>query len=197
MEQTNFFNTFSVQILGNDVDSPYQLLIKGNGGDQVLLDLTQQQVRMLNSRFSRTYLKRCRAERIYDAIDNAANCVQLEEIARTYSLCDACDFTNINLYGLKRVLKVVVDVLYRYPKLRSKICYLGSPKGYTAAMQRMAHGDVNILRDFALQYICEENVARDLGALMRNLIGTWFSSDTYIAMAVHAFGMFDAVLFAM
>ena len=63
-------------------------------------------------------------------------------------------------------------------------------------MKRMTRGDVDILRDFALQYICEETVARNLGALMQNLINDQIGhADSYIALAVHAFGMFDAVLF--
>lgn len=186
---------WTVQMHANDLAHPYRFTVQGVGGEQAELLLTVQQMKLLNARFSRSYLKRCRAERIIDAIENASNYRQLEEIARSYSLCDACDFADINIYGLKRVLKVVVNVLYRYPKLRSKMCYLGSPRGYNAAMERMMRGDTSVLHDFALQYICEESVARRLGVLMRNLIGSMLShSESYIAMAIFAFGMFDAVL---
>lgn len=185
----------SVRIQATDLAHPYQMTFTGVGGEVLQLDLTPQQMTLLNARFSREYLKRCRAERIYDAIENAVNYKQLEELARNYSLCDFCDFATINIYGLKRFLRVVVDVLYRYPKLRSKMCYLGSPKGYSAAMDRMASGDVEVLRGFALQYICEERAARQFGTMMRRLVDAFLSChDRYIAMAVYAFGMFDAVL---
>jgi len=196
--QPDAFNmrNWTVQVHASELAChPYQMTFTGVGGDMLRLELSEQQMKLLNARFSREYLKRCREERIYDAIENAANYKQLEEIARSYSLCDICDFENINLYGLKRVLRVVVNVLYRYPKLRSKMCYLGSPKGYAAAMRRMMCGDVSILRDFSLQYICEETVARQFGVMMQHLVDSMLSvHESYIAMAVYAFGLFDAVL---
>ena len=127
MEPTKPLGSFSVQILENSIDHAYQLLIQGSGGDRVVLDLTLQQIKLLNARFSRAYLKRCKAERIYEAIDDASNCAQLEEIARSYSLCDACDFGNINLYGLNVCSRWWSTVSTAIPSCEAK-CAISAPR---------------------------------------------------------------------
>lgn len=172
-----------------------QLTLTAEETDSVTLILDRQQYSMLNSRFSRQYLALCKEERMYEQIDAAPNCRQLENLVRKYSLCDVCDFSDINLYGVKRALKVLVRVLYRYPKLRSKLCYIGSPNGYFSKMDSLAWGDKDVLKDFGLQYICQSDIAIKLGRMMKVIArNAVTSSNDYVAMAVNAFGLFDAVL---
>ena len=116
-----------------------------DGTEPVTLLLDRQQYSMLNSRCSRQYLALCKEDRMYEQIDAAANCQQLENLVRRYSICDVCDFSDINLYGVKRALKVLVRVLYRYPKLRSKLCYIGSPNKYLSKMDNLARGEESVL----------------------------------------------------
>lgn len=163
--------------------------------EPVTLFLDRQQYSMLNSRCSRQYLMLCKEDRMHEQIDAAANCQQLENLVRRYSICDVCDFSDINLYGVKRALKVLVKALYRYPKLRSKLCYIGSPNGYLSQMDNLAWGDHSVLKDFGLQYICQTDIAIKLGRMMKVVArGAMSKSDDYVAMAVNAFGLFDAVL---
>ena len=161
----------------------------------VTLVLDKQQNSLLQNRLVRQYLVLISEARIIDMIDKAPKYQELENIARKYSLCDVCDFSDINVYGAKRALKVIVNTLYRYPKLRGKFCYIGSPDGYLRQMERLAAGDMQVLRDFGLQYICEKNISLKLGKMMQHVARSVMEGDrTYIAMAVSAFGLFDAIL---
>lgn len=161
----------------------------------VTLVMDRQQNTLLQNRFVRQYLVLISESRLIDMIDKAPNYSELERVARKYSLCDVCDFSDINIYGAKRALKVIVNTLYRYPKLRGKFCYIGSPEGYLRQMERLAAGDMQILRDFGLQYICEKSISHKLGEMMRHVARSVLEGDrTYIAMAVSAFGLFDAIL---
>lgn len=162
----------------------------------VTLNLTLHQSRLIKSRFERQFYIRCKEERMIGFIDEAANYRELEDLAKKYGLADICDFSDINLYGIKRMLKVIVNALYRYPKLRRKFCFLGSHDGYMRAIGRLCEGDVSILRSFGLEYICSEKMAKDLGYFLLELMKPMLlTEESYIATAVSAFGFFDAILF--
>lgn len=178
---------------GDDVLYDYRLVSEGT--DAVVLRLNKQQHSLLEKRVVRQYLVLCNEARLYDMIENAPNYKELENIARKYSLCDTCDFSDINIYGVKRILRVVVRSLYKYPKLRGKLCYIGSPCRYLKKMEQLESGNLDILKDFGIQYICRTDIAVQLGALMRKVASSVLSKqDSYIALAVYAYGLFDAVL---
>ena len=183
------------QIKIDAMGGPCKLTLCGYGSDKVVLDLSPAQVELLNARFIRSFMVRCRKEKIFAEIDDAPNCDALELLARRYGLCDACEFSDINLYGVKRILKVVVDVLYKYPRLRSRFCYIGSHAGFKEKVERLRSGDAAMLREFNLHYICDRETAIALGSLAYNVMDTVMAEhDSYIAMAVSMFGFFDAVL---
>ena len=172
-----------------------RLTLNSTEGGSVTLVLDRHQYSLLNKRFVRQFLVLCSETRLVEMIDKASKYQELESIAKKYSLCDSCDFSDINIYGAKRALKVFVRILYKYPKLRGKFCYIGSPIGYQKKMERLASGDVEILKEFGLQYICEEKISLQLGVLMSKLAKSIVDGDdSYIAMAVSAYGLFDAVL---
>lgn len=162
----------------------------------ITLNLTLHQTKLIKSRFERQFYIRCKEERMIYFIEEAANYRELEGLAKKYGLCDLCDFSDINLYGIKRMLRVIVTSLYRYPKLRQKFCFLGSHDGYMRAIDRLCMGDVSILHSFGLEYICSEKMAKDLGFFLSGLMKPMLlTEESYIATAVSAFGFFDAILF--
>jgi hypothetical protein len=189
------FSTKDVKINGMGEGPTCRVTFRGNGSDQVVLDLTPTQVDLLNARFIRSFMIRCRKERIFDEIENATDGDALELVARRYGLCDTCEFSDLDLYGVKRLLMVVVELLYKYPRLRSRFCYIGSHAGFKAKVDRLRMGDAAMLREFALHYICDRETTKALGALAYNAMEALMSAhDSYIATAVSMFGLFDAVL---
>ena len=173
----------------------YRFTLNGVGGESVDLELSEQQVKLILSRFDRAFFKRCKKEIILSAIDDAHNTSELEAIAKKYYLCDACSFADINLYGVKRILKVLVEALYRYPKLRSKLCFIGTHHTLGQLFERMEGGDEEVLRYFNLHYVCTSENARKLGHIIHNILDSLISDhEGYIATAMCAFGLFDALL---
>ncbi|MBD5092476.1 MAG: hypothetical protein HDT36_03745 [Clostridiales bacterium] len=174
----------------------YSLTLKDvDGRDSVVLELNKEQFSLIESRRMRSFYVRCKKERILQDIDDAANYMELEAIARKYYLCDACAFNDINLYGVKRMLKVIVDVLYKYPKLRSRLCFIGTHHEMEKLIVQMEQGNVDALNKFNLQYICTKENAEKLGGMVHKMLTDVIANHKqYIAMAICAFGLFDAVL---
>ena len=182
--------------LNNFAEAPVCVMtIKGERWDTVL-HLSEHQMRLINSRFERQFYNRCREDRLIGFIDYAPNREELELIAKKYGIADICIFSDINLYGIKRLLKVIVSVLYRYPRLRSRMSYLGTHSGYIGAVERLRAGDTAVLKDFGLEYICSEEMAKDLGRQLASSVEPIEAEGgNHIATAVSAFGFFDAILF--
>ena len=173
----------------------YRYTLNGVGGESVELELTEKQMELMFSRFDRAFFVRCKKDVILQAIDRAKNTAELEMLAKKHYLCDACAFDDINIYGVKRVLKVVVEALYRYPKLRSKLCFIGTHQRLEQLFSQMEHGDQEVLKSFNLQYICTEQNAVKLGHIIRNILASLIvNHEGYVATAMCAFGLFDALM---
>ena len=160
------------------------------------LFLNSTQAELFNARMNRQFFKRTREENVLALIDEAPNYKALEEVAEKYGFADYCDFSDINLYGIKRLLKVVVGILYRYPRLRSRFCFLGSHNGYKKAIDLLLEGDTHVLQRFNLSHIATPEIVRVLGGMADDMIeGLVRSPESYVATAITAFGFFDAMLF--
>lgn len=173
----------------------YRLTLNGVDGERVELELTENQLELINSRFDRAFFVRCKKEIILQAIDDARNTAALEALAKKYYLCDACAFDDINVYGVKRVLKVVVEALYRYPKLRAKLCFIGTHQRLERLFNKMEKGDEEVLKSFNLQYICTKENAEKLGRIIKNILKSMIDNhEGYVATAMCAYGLFDALM---
>ncbi len=171
------------------------LTVYGNDGNKATLELNEKQCALIESRMNRSFYIRCRKEKILSEIDGADNYTALEDIAKKYYLCDACSFEGIDLYGVQRILKVVVETLYKYPKLRSKLCFIGTHHEFERLIVKMEQGDREVLNDFNLQYICTEENATKLGSVIHGLLTQLINDhEDYVATAMCAFGLFDAIL---
>lgn len=173
----------------------HKLTICGINNEEVILELNDKQVALMESRSTRSFYKRCKKEHILNAIWNAVNYKELEEIANKYFLCDICRLNGINFVGLKRVMKAVVEILYKYPKLRSKLCYIGTHQEYEKILCRLEQGEKEVLKDFNLQYIFTEEKAKEIGSLLHHALTVLMeNSEVYVATAMCALGLFDAIL---
>lgn len=173
----------------------FHLTLCGVNNEKVTLKLKEQQYALIKSRIERYFYFRCAKDKILGEIDCASNNATLENIAKKYYLCDACSFDDINLYGAKRLLKVIVEVLYKYPKLRSKLCFIGTHHAMEKLLIKMKQGVKEILNDFNLQYICSAENAEKLGGIVHSILTRLIDEhDGYVATAMCAFGLLDAVL---
>ena len=176
--------------------SPYTFTVQDSRGNRVTLNLTKQQMSLIEARFKRNFYIKCKEEALIYYINNANTTEELEAVAKKYDLSDCCDFSDINIFGIKRMLKVVAKCLYRYPKIRSNFCFLGTHDGYKKKIDRLLSGDVSALREFRLEYICDADIAVKLGGMVDGIITPLIGNDdAYIATTVHAFGLFDSILF--
>lgn len=173
----------------------FHLTLCGVNDEKVTLELNEKQYTLIESRITRSFYVRCAKDKILSEIDNAGNYAFLENIAKRYYLCDACSFDGINLYGVKRLLKVIVEVLYKYPKLRSKLCFIGTHHAMERLLVKMEQGDKEILNNFNLQYICSTENAEKLGGIAHSILTRLIDEhERYVATAMCAFGLLDAVL---
>ncbi len=173
----------------------FRLTLRGLNGEEEVLWLDEKQLALIEFKRTRSFFIRCKKERVIQAIEEAKDCAELEGVAKKYDLCDTCCFQDINFYGVKRILKVIIEALYKYPKLRSKISFLGTHDALDRLLGKMEEGDTNTLRAFDLQYICTQDNTRKLGRMIRNILKDIMArSDNYVATAMCAFGLLDAVL---
>lgn len=185
----------SVSFHHNAKGGKLNLTLFGIQDDKVVLELDEEQAALLESRFARSFYVRCKKEKLLCEIDNAGSYPELEAIAKKYYLCDTCAFGDINLYGVKRILKVIAEALYQYPRLRSKLCFIGTHRGMEKLLIKLEEGDMEVLNSFHLQYICTSENAKNLGKLLHKMLSALIGEhEGYIATAMYAFGLFDAVL---
>ena len=165
-------------------------------GEKTTLVLDDIQYKLITDRRHRTFLKRCRKEKILEEIHACGNYRELEALAKKRDLCDTCCFSDVNLYGIKRVLIALVELLYRYPTLRSKLCYIGTIQSFEEFSARLEKGEKELLCAYNLQYICTEENAKKLGKYLhkriRRLIREW--DEHTIAIAMSTRDLFDAIL---
>ena len=191
----SFKYVFSCNHDATNEGETFRLALYGADGESVVLELNEEQAALLESRAARSFYVRSPKEKLLYEIDNAGSYIELEEIARKYYLCDACGFSDINFYGAKRILKVIVEILYKYPKLRSKVCFIGTHHGMEKLLLRLEEGDKDVLDDFNLQYICTNENAKSLGKLIHKMLSALIiKHEGYVATAMSALGLFDAIL---
>ena len=172
-----------------------ELVLSGSAGERVSLYLDGETASLLRSRQTRSFFKVKAKERLLLLVERAGKTEQLEEISRKYYLCDCCDLEGVNLYGARKIFEVIIEVLYKYPMLRSHLCYIGSYRGYQSCVDRLCDGDAGVLKRFGMQYLCDAKIARELGKLTRQeLERSCFRDREGVAMALSAFGFFDAVI---
>lgn len=186
---------FAYKYLLSESEETYRFTLFGKDNERVEIELNETQLLLIESRLKRSFYVRCKKERVLQEIGAAESCADLERVAKKYYFCDVCCFTGMNLYGVKRVLNVIAEALYKYPKLRSKLCFIGTVHGMEKLVAKMENGKQEVLNDFCLQYICSQENARKLGKAIRKIMKNLIEkNDGYIALAMCVYGLFDSIL---
>lgn len=169
-------------------------VIESSSGS-VTLKLTDTQWNLLNQRLNRVFIKKCSFESMINKIDMAKASSELEEVAEKNFICDVSDFSDLNVAAAKKALKIVVKCLYQFPKLRSRLCYIGSHLTYAKHITSLVNGDSTTLKDFNLHYICSEKSAKDLGKVVYGMVSEYIEHpEIFIAAAMQTCGFFDAII---
>ena len=117
------------------------LVLTGASGESVTLHLDESGTSLLRSRLGRSFFKTTSKENLLEKVRDASTGRDLEKIAEKYYLCDIASLDGVNLYGAKKIFEVVIDVLYKYPMLRSQLTYIGSYEGYESAIDALCRGE--------------------------------------------------------
>lgn len=186
---------FNSDNVSTDVDEKFYIELRNVKKEKVYFTVSKDQADLFKSRYARSFFIRCPKEKILQEIDNASNCTQLEELARKYYMCDCCDFAEINLYAAKRTLKVVADVMYKYPQLRGYLCYIGTRDALENRLKKLEDGDMSVLTDFGLQYIFTEEQGKKLGKIYRERVSVNEQEPTSSYASIYYLSrLFDALL---
>ncbi len=162
---------------------------------QMELRLNGEQRKLLSVRLKRSFFIRCGKQSLLSKIYAAEECRTLEEIALKYYFCDVCDLTEVNLLAAKRALVVIADVMYRYPKLRSRICFVGTHTAFGRTLKKLEYGDADILKQYGLQFIIPESQVSELGGFVyRKFVEATKDHSKYVASTMAVSGLMDAVL---
>ena len=163
------------------------------------MELTDEQGALLEARLQRAFDTRNEAALIARKIENAATAEELENIAREYRFCDKADFSGIDRTIARKVLRVLLNVLYRFPKLAGRLNYVGSYRNYEMFLARMGEGGMECVREVGLQEIFDESMARTFGKFGVELCKELWEDDmmslsAYVSMGGLCNGLlFDSV----
>ncbi len=165
-----------------------------NGGDPVNIALARSEYELMEMRRTREFFVRCSPERLYAAIDGANSDEELGAAIVKYGLCDTFDISDCDEELIKKGLCAVARSLYKFPKLRGRLCYIGSSAGYVKKLNALASGGDG-LRQWGLQHILSRADGARAARLVADIVGGTLGRSDYLAAQVKAFGFFDGIIF--
>lgn len=159
--------------------------------------LDQEKRQLLEARNNRRFTMRCTEAKMHAAIDETLTVGALEALIKKHDFCDVCDLSGLSISTSHVLANCVASALYRYPHLRSRLCFLGSIKG----MKKMADGliayDESTLKALGVRYICDKKFAEALGRLIYETIapaGRGEGGTDTLAQSFLCMGIVDAVI---
>lgn len=112
---------------------------------------------LLETRLNRAFECRCTQQQLLGKVDGASDIKELEGIAEEYDLCDYCDLTAFNRATADMFIKTLIKILYGFPKVRSRLCFVGSKSGYLKMLQRVCLYDSEVIDKLKIKYICDKS----------------------------------------
>ncbi|MBO4963028.1 MAG: hypothetical protein J6C97_04550 [Clostridia bacterium] len=161
----------------------------------VTIQMTQKQYNLYQARAKRSFFKLTPMQKVLNLIEKATNTKELENIAKKYDICDVCRVDKLHLQGVKCLLSSIVKMLYKYPRLRANTCFVGSHQELRKILMAFGMGNKELLKEFGLQFVLDPISARKIALInLDNVQDLIRHSDSFIATAVSAFGLFDSIL---
>ena len=124
--------------------------------------LTSQQYDNYRRRSTRVFSPIRPQATLLAEINAAKTPVQVASIVLNNRLCDDCDFADFDLSFTRSLATALVSVSYHFPKIRAKLGYVGSKKGFLSALQKFAVADRSVIRRYELTNVCSD---RDIAAI--------------------------------
>ncbi|NLZ65677.1 MAG: zinc-dependent peptidase [Clostridiales bacterium] len=134
---------------------------------------------------------------VINKIEGANNITELEQIVMSNDICDYCSFAGLHLEVAKILICGATRVLYLFPRIRSRMCFLGSVSGYRNTMRSLCLLDRDIIEKFKIRDICSDDTIINLASRTLIFIDNteYDNSDANItAEAYPVHGIFDAVV---
>ena len=162
----------------------------------ISFELNDKQSELLDVRLERSLYKLCSEEKLHSLIGSAICESELSAIIKKYGLSDVCDFSGLHISVAKCLVDCVVTMLYRYPKLRSRLCFIGSKKGYVNTVSKLIDGESALLKSLGLQYILSKDTAKQIGQAIVGMFdeSTETAEHNTLAQAVSLMGILDGIL---
>lgn len=155
-----------------------------------------QQLELLDIRKSRQLYKLCSELKLHSLIGATTCESELVSIVKKYGISDMCDFTGLHISVSQKLTDCIVTVLYKYPRLRSRICFIGSRKGCLDSMSKLISADDGVIRSFGIQHILTGENARQIGQAITEMLSE--SDDSYeanvLAQAITTCGLIDGIM---
>lgn len=162
---------------------------------EIKYTLQEQQAELLKVRTNRKMYKLCPESLLLARVSSAVCESELYDIVKKYNLCDVCDFEGLHISVAKIMVKCVVSVLYKYPRIRGTVNFIGSRKGYMSLLDRLADYDFSTVKDLGVQYIADSNLLCILSNSLKELFSDFSNKNVNaLAQAISAMGIADGIL---
>lgn len=173
------------------ITGPLHLTLYGRKKTLTLF-FSETEARAYCSRLNRYFLFRVSEEKLQREIRATTTCSALEELSRRYDLADVTDFSDLNVQAVQGLLRVMVHCLYRFPKLRGRLGFVGSPFGLLRLLTRFR--DEEGLKKLGLFFIPAKQRNQVNSFLFREGETLVKDRENYIACYLSMFDLFQAVI---
>lgn len=163
---------------------------------EISFQLNSQQTELLEVRAKRELYRLCPETKLHSLIGSAICESELVSIIKKYGLSDVCDFSGLHISVSKRLTDCVVTALYLYPKLRSRICFIGSKRGYDNALKKLIAYEPQFLKALGVQYVLSETAAKQIGQAAGKVLdeAREKGEQNTIAQAISVCGILDGII---
>lgn len=97
-------------------------------------------------------------------VNAAKTSSQIASIVLNNRLCDDCDMADFDLSFARSLATALTLVSYKFPKIRAKLGYVGSKKGFLSALQKLALADRSAIRRYELTNVCSDRCIAEIAA---------------------------------
>ena len=161
------------------------------------ISVTREQYECFMRRSNRSFEKRYTKENILGQLGKTKDVHIIGNIAEKYGLCDYADFSGLNTDTADMLIKSVVKVTYLFPRVRSRVCFLGSKTGYFETLKKLYSLDRAVIRKIGIDGILPDSFIRDMAKNGIDIINNTEYNGTESNLLAQAFSLgsiFDGVI---
>lgn len=145
------FNDLLKNLRGGIGDHCYIEIPSGSGTTRVIL--TADQYAEFQKRGKRKYHALDSLDKLKAEIADAETLEELIDFSLENDICDFCDFKGLHIENARILVSVVTSCCYKYPRVRSNICFIGANDSLCERLKSATNGNTNIIVQFGLEKI--------------------------------------------